>query len=112
MELTALIGIGVLIIGVGIGLATLIVTGMRSLRTDMSNLRAEMLRIEARLEARIDELRAWTEAQFKKQSEEIVALRERVSYLVGLLEGRASSADQRSALAGGVAEGKEEYGSG
>ena len=107
MELIAIIGIGVSVIGVCVTMATLILKGYGSLRAEMKE---EFKYHREWTEGQFKYHREWTEAQFETQRKEMVALGKQVSYLTGLFEGqRDPAAAQRVALADVVAEEPGEY---
>ena len=79
-ELIGIIGILIVIIGTGVALATLILSGQRSMNVRMDRLEARLNQRMDQLEARMDRL----EARIGRLETE---LRERMAHLDGLLEG-------------------------
>ena len=75
------------LIGIGVALATLILTTQRNLRADMQaqrdETRAEFKAMRADTQAQREE----TKTEFKAQREIIISLLERMAHLEGLLEG-------------------------
>ena len=84
---TELIAILVTMIGVGVALAGLMLTGLNNLRKEIQTQRAELQTHRAETQAEFKAVRAEMQAEFKAQREIIVSLLERVSHIEGLLEG-------------------------
>ena len=124
MELIAILGLGVTMIGVG-ALAGLMLTGLNSLRKEMQTQRGELQTLRTEMQAQhaqtqdeFKAIRAETQVEFqavrtemreefKAQRKDINGLLGRMAHLEGLLEGLREAIAGRSVSVVGTAEAED-----
>ena len=116
MELIAIISVGITIIGVSVGLATLILNGQGIQRKEIQAVREEMqsqrTETQAEFKAVREEFKAVREemqAEFKDVREEIKNVQVGIAHLQGLFEGLREAITGRRVVAEAVAEAPGQY---